>query len=358
MKIIYSFSALVLCVLFLSCNKDNKFVESKPKSEVPDPIVKDSVEGIFVALKKNSDSIRLLPFIGPSLKIKTYDGANQTTHPSVLYFPEKWNGWKLWMVHTPYPFSKDFYENPSIAVSNDGINWTTPEGFNNPLDYCEKKLNDEKYHYSDGALVYREDLKQLECWYRYSKNGVLEEIWRRTSKDGRTWSNKELMLETDGKPINMVMSPAIIWENGKYKMWAVTASPFRVEYRESENGKNWTKPLGLKIQLSKDIVPWHVEVKKTDLGYEMLLNAFNDKGKDANTKFLMSSISSNGIDWEEFKNSMKASEQKGKWNGKMIYRSSFIKVDKLYIVYYSAMSFDIVWGLGIAMGNSLDNLVH
>lgn len=358
MKIIYSFSALFLCVWFLSCNKDNKIVESKPKSEVPNPIVKDTVEGIFVALKKNSDSIRLLPFIGPSLQIKTYDGANQTTHPSILYFPEKWNGWKLWMVHTPYPFSRDFYENPSIAVSNDGVNWTTPEGFENPLDQCEKKINDQKYHYSDGTLLYREDLKQLECWYRYSKNGVLEEIWRRVSKDGKTWTKKELMLETNAKPENMVMSPAVIWDGERYKMWSVTANPLRVEFREAKNGKDWTEPISLETSLPKDIGPWHLEVKKTDLGYEMLLDVFNIKSKDPHIKFLMSSKSQDGIIWGEFKNSMKASEQKDKWNGKMIYRSSFIKVDKLYIVYYSAMAFDFSWGLGITMGNSLDNLVY
>ncbi|MDF2515288.1 MAG: 4Fe-4S ferredoxin iron-sulfur binding domain protein [Sphingobacterium sp.] len=336
-----------------SCKKGNNDIPTKPKAEV-----QDSTDGIFGAIKKNSDSIRFLPFIGPSLKLKTYDGANQTTHPSVLYFPEKWNKWKLWMVHTPYPFSRDYYENPSIAVSNDGVNWTTPVGLENPLDYCEKKDNDNKYHYSDGALVFREDLNILECWYRYSKNGVLEQIWRKTSKDGITWTKKELVIETDAQPKNMVMSPAVIWEDGKYKMWAVTASPFRVQYREGVDGIKWTNPINLKIPLPKDITAWHVEVKKTDLGYEMLLNVSDNRNKEVNTKFLMSSLSTNGLDWDEFKPSIVLPDQKDKWNGKMIYRSSFIKIDKLYIVYYSAMAHNFSWGLGIAMGNSLQNLTY
>lgn len=353
MKKKLAFSALFLCLLILSCKKENKTIDAKPKSEI-----QDSTDGIFIPIKKITDSIRLLPFIGPALKLSTYDGLNQTTHPSILYFPNKWNNWKLWMVHTPYPFSRDFHENPSIAVSNDGINWTTPNGLVNPLDLCGTKENQDKYHYSDGALLYREDLKQLECWYRYSKNGVLEEIWRRTSKDGKTWTKKELMISTDAKPKNMIMSPAILFEDGKYKMWSVTASPFRVEYRETSDGKNWEKPIDLKILLPKNIDPWHVEVKKTDIGYEMLLDVFNSRNIDPHTKFLMSSSSQDGKNWEEFKNSILPSERKDQWNGKMIYRSSFVKINKLYVVYYSAMAFDFSWHIGIAMGNSLDDLVY
>ncbi|MGJ1436965.1 hypothetical protein [Sphingobacterium siyangense] len=360
MKVIYVVLAPILMIsgLFLSCKKDRGSIDFKPKGELQDTVSQDTVGGIFTAIKKNTDSLYLLPFIGKPLDISSYDGANQSTHPSIIYFPNKWKGWKLWMVHTPYPFSKDFYENPSIAVSNDGVNWSTPSGLINPLDFCGIKENQDKYHYSDGELVFREDLQQMECWYRYSKNAVLEEIWRRTSKDGKTWTQKELMIKTDANSVNMVLSPTVLWEDGKYRVWSVAADPFRVEYRESINGKDWTKPVSLKLSLAKNIAPWHIEVKKNDSGYEMLLDVFNVWNKDPHTKFLMTSKSQDGVNWGEFRNSMKASEKKDHWNGKMIYRSSFIKVEGLYIVYYSAMAFDSSWGIGIAMGNSLDNLVY
>jgi len=353
MKINRLFLTLFLGVYLLSCEKQNKDFDNETKNQS-----RDSTKSIFDAVPMTSDSIRFLPFIGRPLEVKTYDGSNQTTHPSVLYFPEKWNRWKLWMVHTPYPFSRDFFENPSIAVSNDGVNWISPDGLNNPLDLCEKVENDNKYHYSDGALVFREDQNVIECWYRYSKNGVLEQIWRKISKDGINWSNKQLMLETNARPENMIMSPAILWEDGKYKMWSVTANPFRVQYREAVDGLNWTKPIALKLQLPKDVVPWHVEVKKTDLGYEMLLNVFDSKNKDVNTKFIMSSFSGDGINWPDFRLSLKSPDNSGKWNGKMIYRSSFIKINKLYIVYYSAMAYNFSWRVGIAMGKSLDKLEY
>lgn len=33
--------------------------------------------------------------------IPTYDGSNQSTHPSVLYFADGWHGFRYWMGMTP-----------------------------------------------------------------------------------------------------------------------------------------------------------------------------------------------------------------------------------------------------------------
>ena len=68
------------------------------------------------------------------LFIPTYvEESDETCHPDVLYFPEGWNGWRYWMSHTPYPNTDIAYENPSIVVSNDGINWFEPDGIINPV---------------------------------------------------------------------------------------------------------------------------------------------------------------------------------------------------------------------------------
>uniref|UniRef100_A0AAU6WNH0 Uncharacterized protein n=1 Tax=Chryseobacterium endophyticum TaxID=1854762 RepID=A0AAU6WNH0_9FLAO len=60
-------------------------------------------------------------------------------HPDVQYFQDGLNGYKYWMVFTPYfgtiGIAKDArrYENPTIVVSNDGLNWSPPPGMDNPL---------------------------------------------------------------------------------------------------------------------------------------------------------------------------------------------------------------------------------
>lgn len=61
-------------------------------------------------------------FVNP-LAIPTYDGSNQSVHPSVFYFENGWKGYKYWMTFSPYPNSNDDVEDPSLVVSNDRLNW-------------------------------------------------------------------------------------------------------------------------------------------------------------------------------------------------------------------------------------------
>ena len=69
-----------------------------------------------------------------SLYLETYrSGKNQPTHPDIIKFNDKWNGYKYWMSYTPYPYADGEEENPSIAVSNDLYNWTIPKGLANPI---------------------------------------------------------------------------------------------------------------------------------------------------------------------------------------------------------------------------------
>ena len=71
------------------------------------------------------------------LNIETYlAGKDQPTHPSVISFEKKWNGYKYWMVYTPYPEANGEEENPCIAVSNDLYKWETPYGVSH---FCFRK---------------------------------------------------------------------------------------------------------------------------------------------------------------------------------------------------------------------------
>ena len=67
------------------------------------------------------------------MNVSTFDKSNEFTHPSVLYFKNSFNGYKFWMVYTPYSNCRVELENPCIAVSNDGINFIPPKNVINPL---------------------------------------------------------------------------------------------------------------------------------------------------------------------------------------------------------------------------------
>ena len=48
---------------------------------------------------------RITGLVGDRLTVPTHvtPAGGQTTHPSVLFFPDGWNGFEYWMAHTPYP---------------------------------------------------------------------------------------------------------------------------------------------------------------------------------------------------------------------------------------------------------------
>ena len=72
-----------------------------------------------------------------------------------------------------------------------------------------------------------------------------------------------------------ILSPAIIYENGQYKMWTVNCkSKFPVLYRESKDGFHWTTPSTIQLKYPSDrLRSWHLDVIHTEKGYEMLVVA-------------------------------------------------------------------------------------
>ena len=284
--------------------------------------------------------------------VKTYDGSNQLTHPKVLYIPEYFGGVRYWMAYTPYPGGNDDYENPCIAACNDGLRWYTPTGLTNPLATPTALELSAGGHYSDTHLVYRPDTLTLECWYRYGVNDVYEELLRRTTLDGVTWTAEEIITSNNGS--EQYLSPAVIYENGKYRMWFVRGHDLM--YMESaDNCVTWSTATILTLDLPLGYNPWHLDVVVTALGYEMLLNV--SRG-GLNDKALMCSLSVDGVAWGVFKDSIYPSANKKAFDSQMIYRASFIVKNGFYYVYYSAMSVvpASYWHIGLTSGLSLDSL--
>ena len=116
--------------------------------------------------KNNKPSKEVIP-IDKWIDTPTYDGSNEVTHPKVLYFENGFNGYKYWMVNTPYPGNDIFLENPSIIVSNDGINFTEPEGIKNPISGYPSEYRSDIY-YSDPFMLFNKD--HFELFYRKTKS--------------------------------------------------------------------------------------------------------------------------------------------------------------------------------------------
>ena len=63
--------------------------------------------------------------------LPTYDGSGQAVHPDIVG-PEQTGGVYL-MAFTPYPFTNDRFENPSVVISDDGLRFREERRGLNPL---------------------------------------------------------------------------------------------------------------------------------------------------------------------------------------------------------------------------------
>lgn len=282
------------------------------------------------------------------LKVKNYLGNYQNTHPKALYFENGWNGYKYWMSYTPYPNGDTSAENPCIAVSNDMLTWTVPAGLTNPLN-----PGDATNYNSDTHLVYRHDTNTMEIWWRQRRaSDGYWLIYRRTTTDGVNWTEKELVLENS--VTDDTMSPSIIFEDGKYKIWYVSHSSLgggtgrKLGYMES-NGDTTTSWSGRSIipveWESTNASIWHVDVIKSELGYELLFSARYPAG-GSNTALFHAVQKADGTTTTpklviSRNTNAKAIDSYG------IYRSSFIKVNGVYHVFYAPVKQD-------ANGNSTE----
>lgn len=278
---------------------------------------------------KNNPSMHYEDYIN----VSSDELLNQATHPCVIYLDKKISGYKYWMVYTPWPNDNNYYENPHVVASNDGIIWETPNGLNNPISSYPKQKND---YYSDPYILYNNG---FEVWYRYNPYNYNNHksltdnnlIIRQTSKDGINWSKQEIVLDDDS--INAYMSISVIKENNKYKVWYVNYDK-HLYYRETSNDKwsSWSKEQLVDIQDNVSLV-WHGEVKKIFNKYVGLF--LTNSQKNPYDRQLFFATSSNG---KKFINSkiLDTNQLKKQHKVSRIYKSSFIVDDKnlyLYIPY-------------------------
>lgn len=310
------------------------------------------------------------------LSITTPDGYNQPYHPSVVYIPEGFNGYKFWMVETPFPIGstlyRDRYECPCIHASNNGVDWVKPQGLINPIDdLTAQEIKNEDF-FSDCHLIYRADLKRLECWYRisrrndttYSPISIPTWLLRKTSTDGITWSEREIMNNFNdvASPLYpMVRSQALVWSGTKYMMWFVDGEVAGlpvvekdIKYSESIDGKTWSskEKCNLWTGANPKVVPWHIDVQHADGEYKLLVYQLGRDNKGIDNLTLFASI--DGKNFSFVKEIIKGSGNNVSYY-QGLYRSCAVKVGTLWHVYITAENGNRAF-LGLLKGSKLSAL--
>ena len=272
---------------------------------------------------------------------------NQGYHPKIICFDKFWNGYKYWMAFTPYPFRNARKENPCINVSNDLKNWICPKGLINPLD-----ISRNRSYNSDTHLLYNKETKRLEIFWRYV-NGLKIIIYTKNSYNGIDWSNKIIFLKSDNMKKKDFISPSIIYENGKYKIWYVFRS--KIYYIEKKKN-NITKPRILNIKYKNNFKAWHIDIiynRKKNI-YELISCSL----KNWNARLIMPlfySYSKDNINWSFPIKILEKSKNLSNFDSKGLYRSSIIYHNNTYFILYSGHNKKKV-GIGIKFGKNIKYL--
>ena len=258
--------------------------------------------------------------------IPTYDGQNESVHPSLVHFPDGWYGWDYWMIMTPFPTGDDDYENPSIIVSNDGYNWSVPYGLTNPISFIPTPPDWNK----DPELIYVAETDELWAWWGYY-NGS-EHTYLSKSSNGITWSTPTL---TTGSTLGM----AKLKMEDTYLSWTIAEDKTVYRY-SSTNGLAWEAAgTGAIIgTIPEGKVPWHYDVLWNEVTsqYWMMLHVRTSGGGFENLTF---AYSTDGLSWY-LQDGYVMFTPSSSWDDGGIYMStSLIEPDGFLRVWYSGQTY-------------------
>ncbi len=269
----------------------------------------------------------------------TYDGSGQVVHPGIVHFPNGWHGYEYWLVVTPYPDGNISYENPSILVSHDGINWAPPPGITNPIAMPSTS------YLADGDLIYDSASDQLWMYYPHQSVSGQTYVARKVSSDGVHWGDPYQEDRLFNVPDFQFLSPAVVKAGTQYWMWSVNSGSFgctppstQLEYRTSLDGVTWSAPHSANFS-QPGYTPWHLDVIHVPSKSEFwaLVAAF-PTGTGCDNTDLFFARSSDGINWITYNRVALGPGYGSAWDGAEIYRSTLLydETNDLLRVWYSA----------------------
>jgi hypothetical protein len=267
--------------------------------------------------------------------IPTYEKTSQAVHPDILFSPK--DNPCFIMAFTPYPFSYDEYENPSILVSHDGIHFFEEFKQINPLVKRPKKD-----HNNDPDIFYYENkwnILYLETQRPEKQNLVLLD-----SVNRHIWHSR--IIHTDylltGDPL--IVSPAFISTITNDYIFYVDISNPRHEIQFVLVKKGFVPDFNKKEKIILDfgvLNPWHIDIIKDNSIFYMLICCVNNNNK--NKKYTLYIAKSKDIyTWKLSKKEVLNN----------CYRSTgFIINRDIYIYYSKQNNISSVWEIGVLKKN-------
>ncbi|WP_341320815.1 hypothetical protein NSQ62_14350 [Solibacillus sp. FSL H8-0523] len=284
------------------------------------------------------------------IRLQNPYGNYQNIHPKVLFFKDSLFGHKYWMAYTPYPGGNTTQENPCLAWSDNGIDFFDYFGY--AIEEWSGVTGD---YNNDTHLIYNTITGQLEIMWRTALLSQSKSQLKVATYDG-TILNAPRIVREGTLNTGDFLSPSVIYEDAKHKMLSValSSSRWRVFYSESsDNMQTWTEPVQVFVEgLDNTWWLWHIDFIKTDLGYEMVVQAYRT-GQSNNDADLYYMQSNDLLNWTKPKVILQKSKSPRAFDNRGIYRSSILKVEGVYQIYYSALNSNGVRAMALTSGENI-----
>ncbi|MEP6763529.1 MAG: sialidase family protein [Gemmatimonadaceae bacterium] len=277
-----------------------------------------------------------------ALTFDTYEGSGQVVHPDVVTFDQPWHGHRMWNAITPYPNSAIRFENPSLFASDDGDNWSVPEGVKNPLSTTSRG------YLSDPDMLFEPTKGELWLYYREVENRkilntnmhIADHVWLVTSPDGIKWSTPRRVVSDTAR---FAVSPSIVrTAETNWSMYQIDAGKDgcsgkanRVVVRKSADGLTWRTPSAVNL-VQTGYMPWHLDVQyiASRGEYWAMIAAYPSKKGCTNTSLFLAT-SKDGNSWTTYPAPILASGDTPQF-GSAVYRSTFsVGVDDAVTIWFS-----------------------
>lgn len=212
------------------------------------------------------------------LVIPTYDGSGQATHPDALLERDASGAPRLLLAMTPYPYSSEPHENPSLLVSRDGITFAPFPGAPWPL------VPPPAYdHNDDPDLRVDPRTGEYELLYLETLRPDKQTLVALRSRDLKTWTRRDAIVYDLKAGAPFIVSPTAIEDGGKTYLFYVDANAHTVHRLVSDDGATWNASAAQAVPLDLgDIKAWHVDVIRGEVGFGLLISGFTEKRQRQN----------------------------------------------------------------------------
>jgi hypothetical protein len=207
------------------------------------------------------------------LKVPTYDGSGQLVHPDVL-LESTADGSRAVMAITPYPFTNDRFENPSLVETRDGMQFAPFPGAESPLvpappidhnDDPDLRLDPAS---GDHELLYLETLRPDR-----------QTLVALRSRDLVHWTRRDAIVYDLAHGAPFIVSPAaIVGDDGATHLFYVDnlAMTTAITTLVSADGMTWDPATASRVAIDLGgVTAWHIDVIRGAHGYGMLISGFD-----------------------------------------------------------------------------------